>query len=104
MEIIKNSSGGNSAELTDHIANTTDAHGIDDLATASALSNHTGNTSNPHGVTKTQVGLGNVTDDAQVKRSEMGAANGVATLDSNGILNSNQIVISSSTPHPFLFF
>jgi|GEM_PF-3045726 len=31
-----------------------------------------------------QVGLGNVTNDAQVKRSEMGVANGVATLDSTG--------------------
>jgi len=35
----------------------------------SNLDSHTGNTSNPHSVTKTQVGLGNVTDDAQLKRS-----------------------------------
>ncbi|WP_077856622.1 hypothetical protein, partial [Clostridium beijerinckii] len=42
---------------------------------------------NPHGTTKTDVGLGNVTNDPQVKRSEMGAANGVATLDSSGINN-----------------
>ena len=34
---------------------------------ASNLSSHTGNTSNPHSVTKAQVGLGNVTDDAQTK-------------------------------------
>ena len=45
---------------------------------------HIGNKNNPHGVTKAQVELGNVTNDAQVKRSEMGKANGVATLDSNG--------------------
>lgn len=35
-------------------------------------------------VTKADVGLGSVTDDAQVKRSEMGVANGVAQLDSGG--------------------
>lgn len=40
---------------------------------------------NPHGTTKTDVGLGNVTNDPQVKRSEMGAASGVATLDSSGV-------------------
>lgn len=51
------------------------------------LNNHTGNTSNPHSTTAAQVGLGNVTNDAQVKRSEMGVANGVATLDSSGINN-----------------
>lgn len=56
-----------------------------------ALSQHTGNTSNPHGVTKTQVGLGNVTNDAQVKRSEMGVANGVATLDSTGKVHTAQL-------------
>lgn len=33
------------------------------------FTNHTSNTSNPHLVTKSQVGLGNVTDDAQLKRS-----------------------------------
>jgi len=38
-------------------------------ATASNLTSHTGNTSNPHGVTKTQVGLGNVTDAAQTLAS-----------------------------------
>jgi hypothetical protein len=32
-------------------------------------------------VTKASIGLGNVTNDAQVKRSEMGVAGGVATLD-----------------------
>lgn len=35
-------------------------------------------------LTKTDVGLGNVTDDAQVKRSEMGVAGGVATLGTDG--------------------
>lgn len=42
-------------------------------------------------LTKTDVGLGNVTNDAQVKRSEMGAANGVATLDAQGKVPSAQL-------------
>ncbi len=50
-------------------------------ASVTAYDSHIVNTSNPHNVTKDQVGLGNVTNDAQVKRTEMGAANGVATLD-----------------------
>lgn len=50
----------------------------------SALQNHILNGSNPHIVTKDQVGLANVTNDAQVKRSEMGSANGVATLNESG--------------------
>lgn len=35
--------------------------------------------------------LGNVTNDAQVKRSEMGVANGVATLNENGKVPSSQL-------------
>lgn len=42
-------------------------------------------------VTKTDVGLGNVTDDAQVKRTEMGTANGVATLGADGRVPSSQL-------------
>lgn len=44
-------------------------------------------------VSKSDVGLGNVTDDAQVKRSEMGAANGVAELDSNAKVKTSQLPI-----------
>ena len=42
-------------------------------------------------VTKSDVSLGNVTNDAQVKRTEMGVANGVATLDANGKVPSDQL-------------
>lgn len=42
-------------------------------------------------ITKSGLGLGNVTNDAQVKRSEMGVANGVATLDSSGKIPTSQI-------------
>ena len=54
-------------------------------------SSHYTNYNNPHQVTKVQVGLENVTNDAQVKRTEMGEPNGVATLDSNGKISSQQI-------------
>jgi hypothetical protein len=37
--------------------------------THAQIDSHIGSTSNPHVVTKTQVGLGNVTDDAQLKRA-----------------------------------
>lgn len=57
----------------------------------SALQNHIANKSNPHNVTKDQVGLANVTNDAQVKRSEMGTANGVATLNESGTVPSSQL-------------
>ena len=60
-------------------------------ANSADLTSHTGNTSNPHSVNKTQVGLGNVTNDSQVKRSEMGVASGVATLDTNGKVPSSQL-------------
>lgn len=42
-------------------------------------------------INKEFVGLNNVTNDAQVKRSEMGAANGVPTLDSNGKIPVGQL-------------
>ena len=40
---------------------------------------------------KSDVGLNNVTNDAQVKRAEMGIANGIATLDSNGKIPTSQL-------------
>ena len=40
---------------------------------------------------KGDVGLGNVTNDAQVKRSEMGVASGVATLGTDGKVPSSQL-------------
>lgn len=52
---------------------------------------HIANKQNPHEVTKAQIGLSNVTNDAQVKRSEMGANDGVATLDSKGKVLESQL-------------
>lgn len=42
-------------------------------------------------ITKANIGLGNVTNEAQVKRSEMGVASGVATLDTSGKVPSSQL-------------
>lgn len=42
-------------------------------------------------MTKANLGLSNVTNDAQVKRSEMGVARGVATLNENGKVPSSQL-------------
>jgi hypothetical protein len=48
-------------------------------------------------LTKSDIGLGNVTNDAQVKRTEMGAAGGVATLGNNGKVPSAQLTDNSFT-------
>lgn len=48
------------------------------------VTSHIDNIQNPHGVTKTQIGLSNVTNKEQIPLSEKGAINGVATLDAKG--------------------
>ncbi len=55
------------------------------------LTSHIGNKKNPHGVTKEQVGLGNVTNVAQIPLSQRGAASGVATLGTDGKLTATQL-------------
>ena len=57
----------------------------------SNIQSHIASTSNPHSVSKTQVGLGNVTNDAQVPLSQKGAVNGVAQLDADGKVPSAQL-------------
>ena len=42
-------------------------------------------------LTKANIGLGNVTNDSQVKRSEMGVASGVATLGTDGKVPTSQL-------------
>ena len=59
--------------------------------TNTIIETHIADKNNPHEVTKEQVGLGEVTNDAQVKRSEMGVAGGVATLDQEGKVPSSQL-------------
>lgn len=62
-----------------------------DVIEMGTLTEHRINRNNPHQVTKAQVGLSNVTNDAQVKRSEMGVANGVALLNSEGKISSSYL-------------
>lgn len=56
-----------------------------------AIDNHLKDYTNPHKVSKEQVGLSNVTNDSQVKRSEMGQPLGVATLDRLGKVPESQL-------------
>lgn len=55
------------------------------------LTSHIGNKQNPHSVTKEQVGLGNVTNEAQIPLSQKGVASGVATLGTDGKLTAGQL-------------
>ncbi len=59
--------------------------------TVDAVRIHSTSISNPHSVTKTQVGLSNVTNDAQIPLSLKGVANGVAELDANGFVKNTQL-------------
>lgn len=78
-------------EVADKLGNSTTEINKKLAEVKSDLGSHKSNIDNPHGVTKTQVGLGNVTNDSQVKRSEMGTANGVATLDNQGLVPTSQL-------------
>ena len=63
------------------------------------LTAHTGNKQNPHGVTKDQVGLGNVTNEAQIPLSQKGANNGVAALDGDGHVKDSHLWDASEGFH-----
>lgn len=55
------------------------------------LTAHLTDKNNPHKVTAEQVGLGNVTNEAQIPLSQKGKASGVASLDSNGKVPASQL-------------
>ena len=63
------------------------------------LTAHTNNKKNPHGVTKVQVGLGNVTNEAQIPLSQKGANNGVAALDGDGHVKDSHLWDASEGSH-----
>ena len=67
---------------------------MDSIALDTDLSNHIGNTSNPHSVTSTQVGLGNVTNDAQLKRD--GGDFSAFTQKTPTIVGADQFIIEDS--------
>lgn len=84
---------------------------LDTKANVSDLTDHTGNTNNPHNVTKAQLGLGSVENKSSatirgeltstnvtkalgytpINQSLKGASNGLAELDANGKVPSNQL-------------
>ena len=72
-------------ELATNIANAGKVDDVKDVNGNSIV------TSKVATLSKAAVGLSNVTNDAQVKRSEMGSANGVATLDTTGKVPSSQL-------------
>ena len=63
------------------------------------LNSHTGNKQNPHGVNKWHVGLGNVTNEAQIPSRLMGAKNGVAALDGDGHVKDSHLWDASEGFH-----
>ena len=71
--------------------------GIDDVQ--KNLNAHTGNKQNPHGVTKGQVGLGNVINEAQIPLSQKGAKSGVAALDGDGHVKDSHLWDASEGFH-----
>jgi hypothetical protein len=80
---------------------------LQDIGTTSHadLDLHVGSTSNPHSVTKTQVGLGNVTDDAQIAKSIIaakgdlivGTADDTPSILTVGATNGHVLTIDSAT-------
>lgn len=63
------------------------------------LTTHINNKKNPHEVTKVQVGLGNVTNEAQIPLSQKGANNGVAALDGDGHVKDSHLWDASEGFH-----
>lgn len=63
------------------------------------LTTHTQNKQNPHGVTKDQVGLGNVTNEAQIPLRQKGVNNGVAALDGDGHVKDSHLWDASEGFH-----
>nr|DAI13816.1 MAG TPA: structural protein [Caudoviricetes sp.] len=82
---------------TNPVQNKVVKSGIDTVQTN--LNAHTNNKENPHGVTKDQVGLGNVTNEAQIPWTDKGANNGVAALDGDGHVKDSHLWDASEGFH-----
>lgn len=85
--ILRRDGGDNILVKTDQIKD--DNYNKTQLELNKDVSSHILDKNNPHKVTKDQIGLNNVTNDAQVKRSELGQPNGVLQLDENGSIPKN---------------
>ena len=80
----------NSGTTSAAVLNFTIPKGADGAGGSGAVSSVAGRTGDVT-LAKADVGLGNVTNDAQVKRSEMGVASGVATLGADGKVPAAQL-------------
>lgn len=94
--VLKRSGGDNKLGYTNQLYDTTQNKfqseiNQNNIDYKNAIDNHLKDYTNPHKVSKEQVGLSNVTNDSQVKRSEMGQPLGVATLDNKGKVLANQL-------------
>lgn len=94
--VLKRSGGDNKLGYTNQLYDTTQNKfqseiNQNNIDYKNAIDNHLKDYTNPHKVSKEQVGLSNVTNDSQVKRSEMGQPLGVATLDRLGKVPESQL-------------
>ena len=94
--VLKRSGGDNKLGYTNQLYDTTQNKfqseiNQNNIDYKNAIDNHLKDYTNPHKVSKEQVGLSNVTNDAQIKRSEMGQPLGVATLDKFGKVSESQL-------------
>lgn len=94
--VLKRSGGDNKLGYTNQLYDTTQNKfqseiNQNNIDYKNTIDNHLKDYTNPHKVSKEQVGLSNVTNDSQVKRSEMGQPLGVATLDKFGKVPESQL-------------
>lgn len=94
--VLKRSGGDNKLGYTNQLYDTTQNKfqseiNQNNIDYKNVIDNHLKDYTNPHKVSKEQVGLSNVTNDSQVKRSEMGQPLGVATLDRLGKVPESQL-------------
>lgn len=87
IDSIEGLEATNVQEALEELKDIADTGGVTGVKGSAETSYRKGNVN----ITATNIGLGNVTNDAQVKRSEMGKASGVATLGTDGKVPSSQL-------------
>ena len=68
------------------------------VASYALVSTHSGKSNNPHGVTKTQVGLGNVTNESKTTMFTSPNFTGTPTVSDNMMYHVGNITISTTAP------